>query len=59
VNEKELIEFSNDPNFSYLYPKSSPKETEPYTTIIEFKMDEGTYQGYFSGHAELIDKPKS
>ena len=59
VNDRELLEFGTDANFSYTMPDTSPQEAEPYTTIIEFKMNEGTYKGHFSGHAEFFEKPKS
>lgn len=59
LDEREFSEFTADPNFSYMMPESSPQETDPYTTIIEFEMNEGTYKGYFSGHAEFIEQPKS
>ena len=59
VNERELNEFYNDPNFSYQMPETTPHATEPDTAIIEFRMKEAVYKGHFSGHAEFIEKPKS
>jgi hypothetical protein len=59
LDERDFSEFTADSNFSYLMPDSPPQETDPYTTIIEFKMNEGIYKGYFSGHAEFFEQPKS
>jgi len=59
LNEKMLNDFISDPNFRYLKPETSPEDTNPYTTIIEFRTVDGIYEGNFAGYAVFHDTPSS